>query len=155
MTEVSDEMVEHFFDGDDRHLPQDVKAMSLKLALDRGGQTTPVCSYDIDRAKEIITGEVNEIARLQRALTAALAVAPKPRVRKLEWQPYPGEMGENGARFVAYPSIGHQYIVTLLGKPGDRWLTSIGSSHDDLDGAKAAAQADYTARILAALEDGQ
>jgi hypothetical protein len=90
---------------------------------------------------------------MRAALTAALAVAPKPRVKALEWQPYPGKMGESGARFIAYTPIGSQYIVTMLGLRGERWLTSIGSSHDDLAKAKAAAQADFERRIISALED--
>jgi hypothetical protein len=63
----------HFFEPEHLNEDQRVLALALKLALDRGGQTTPVGHYDIDRAREIVTGEVNEIARLSGLLNAAEA----------------------------------------------------------------------------------
>lgn len=64
-------MTDHFFDGDDQHLDPVIKERALALALKRGGQTTPVSSYDIDYAREIVTGEVNEVAKLRERLTDA------------------------------------------------------------------------------------
>ncbi len=52
----------------------DVLAKAAELAWDRAGGTHPLSSYDIDMAHEIITGEVNEIARLQRELATAHAM---------------------------------------------------------------------------------
>ena len=65
------------FDPCDRRTPS-VEQLAYELACERGGQTTPLCSYDLDRAEEIITGRKNlsaENARLRnriRELEAAL-----------------------------------------------------------------------------------
>ena len=62
------EEVEHFFGFEHDNEPEEVRAMALKLAVERGGQTCPVCDYDVVRAKELISGEVREIDRLRREL---------------------------------------------------------------------------------------
>ncbi|MGB1425608.1 MAG: hypothetical protein ACPG6T_03925 [Paracoccaceae bacterium] len=69
MTKQSElvEGVGYFFAESDKSEAQDVLDLALKLALERGGQTLPVSSYDIDMAKEKITGIVNETARLEKA----------------------------------------------------------------------------------------
>jgi hypothetical protein len=45
---------------------QVVEEMAAFLAWDRGGQTHPLCSYDLDRAEEMVTGEVNLRAENER-----------------------------------------------------------------------------------------
>lgn len=57
-------------DACDRRAPE-VEAMAARLAHERGGQTHPLSSYDLDRAEEIVTGEVNlraENDRLRKLL---------------------------------------------------------------------------------------
>jgi len=65
----------HYFDPEHRGEDPRILSLALKLALDRCGQTTPVGDYDIDRAREIVTGEVNEIRRLREQLKSAEARA--------------------------------------------------------------------------------
>lgn len=129
MTEVSDEMVE----------------AATKELLAHG-----------EFSANMANNEPNAREAARAAITAALAARPKVRVRKLEWAPSFDEMGANGMRYTARSLVG-LYIVTteIHGQLGARWLTSFGSYHDTLDAAKAAAQANYERRILAALEDGQ
>lgn len=75
-------LAEPFFDYEHENEPDDVRALAIKLAEDRGGQTVPVSDYDVCRAREIITGEVKEIDRLRRELAKAhaaiRALEPKP-----------------------------------------------------------------------------
>lgn len=71
---ITAELVEHFFEPEDtaRERPS-VLARALSLAVERGGQTCPVSSYDITRAREQITSEVKETDRVKRELTASQA----------------------------------------------------------------------------------
>ena len=63
----------HWFDCEHKNEPDEVRALAIKLAVDRGGQTCPVSDYDVVRAREIVTGEIKEIDRLRRELASALA----------------------------------------------------------------------------------
>lgn len=73
---------EFFFDPEDRNEEPRVLDLALKMALDRGGQTTPVSDFDITNARERITGEAREIDLLRRenaelrATIARLSKAP-------------------------------------------------------------------------------
>lgn len=61
----------------DRRAPA-VEQIAYELAWERGGQTIPLCSYDLDRAEEIVTGQKNlraENARLRQRI-AELEAAP-------------------------------------------------------------------------------
>lgn len=58
----------------DRDELPEVLELAGKLAWQRGGQTHPICSYDIDIARETITGEVNEIARLRSEVASLRAM---------------------------------------------------------------------------------
>lgn len=101
-----------------------------------------------------------EITRLRAALDERLVASVKP----LSWHPYPNEhfAGPNVA--VADAIFSHRYQVqrdpwaltymaflhpTLPITSSTLWWESKG--HKDLEAAKAAAQADYTARILSAI----
>lgn len=70
--------VEHFFDFEHDEEPEDVRALALKLAIARGGQTCPVSDYDVIRAREQITGEVKEIDRLRRENAELRRALPAP-----------------------------------------------------------------------------
>lgn len=63
--------VEHFFDLEHSDVPDAVRSVALKLAVERGGQTCPVSDYDVRRAREIVTGEVAEVDRLRGELKSA------------------------------------------------------------------------------------
>jgi hypothetical protein len=62
----------------DRRAPE-VEQLAYEMAFDRGGQTIPLSSYDLDIAEEVITGRKNlraenvrlrrRVAELERALT--------------------------------------------------------------------------------------
>jgi DNA repair exonuclease SbcCD ATPase subunit len=65
--------VEYFFDWEHDNEPDNIRALALKLAIERGGQTCPVCEYDFVYAREIVTGEVKEIDRLRRELSSKTA----------------------------------------------------------------------------------
>jgi hypothetical protein len=61
----------------DRRSPA-VEERAAALAWERGGQTTPLSSYDLDRAEEEITGEVNLRAENAR-LRSRKSVPPLPK----------------------------------------------------------------------------
>lgn len=68
----------------DRRAPA-VEKLAADLAWDRGGQTMPLCDYDLDRAEEIVTGRQNlraENVRLKARIaeleTALRTLSPNP-----------------------------------------------------------------------------
>lgn len=91
-------------------------------------------------------GTRDEAADAIEALTAALAVAPKPRVRNLEWAPFGDGMFTAKAPPIGTYAMEDGYLPLKLNGH------TIGR-YESVAEAKAAAQADYEARILAALED--
>nr|WP_029924462.1 hypothetical protein [Ochrobactrum sp. UNC390CL2Tsu3S39] len=87
-------------------------------------------------------------------LTAALPRLPQwVSVKKLEWTAAPNEAGRDGLWFIAIDLLGkkHEVIKSFNGQKGEGW-TYGREWFSDLEVAKAAAQADYSARILSALE---
>jgi hypothetical protein len=78
------EPVEHFFDPADGVLSDAIRSTALRLAVERGGQTCPVSSYDISRAKELVTGEVNEINRLKSTVSTLTRQLEEARGNALE-----------------------------------------------------------------------
>jgi len=89
------------------------------------------------------------------ALAAALAVAPKPRVRKLEWKE--GGFGDFTAETIAGTyEVGFDdgWWAQLRDGMGWEWVPEQDPrSYHGPYAAQAAAQADYEQRILSALED--
>ncbi len=85
------------------------------------------------------------------ALTAALPHLPGVGVKKLEWRKYRNGDAEAvtpfGEIYTAY--VNGYWRITRNGKAG-KFIKATGG--DDVDAAKAGAQADYEARILSALE---
>lgn len=87
------------------------------------------------------------------AVLAALSAIPAVRVKALEWS-------EGPFLFVAETTIGSYYLEDQgRNWAGDRyWLTSglikVALKFPTLEAAKAAAQADYEARVLSAIEPG-
>ncbi len=58
-----------------------VEQLAADLAWDRGGQTHPLSSYDLDRAEEIVTCEKNlraENARLRKRIAELERASPHP-----------------------------------------------------------------------------
>lgn len=102
------------------------------------------------------TVSINETASsLARAmLTVALPFLPvQGAVKKLEWRKYRNGDAEAVTPFVeiytAY--VNGYWRITRNGKAG-KFIKATGG--DDVEAAKAAAQADYSARILSAIETG-
>ncbi|WP_266030351.1 hypothetical protein [Brucella intermedia] len=85
------------------------------------------------------------------ALTAALPHLPGVGVKKLEWRKYRNGDAEAvtpfGEIYTAY--VNGYWRITRNGKAG-KFIKATGG--EDVDAAKAGAQADYSARILSALE---
>ncbi|GAA5664935.1 hypothetical protein Brsp07_03434 [Brucella sp. NBRC 14130] len=85
------------------------------------------------------------------ALTAALPHLPGVGVKKLEWRKYRNGDAEAvtpfGEIYTAY--VNGYWRITRNGKAG-KFIKATGC--EDVDAAKAGAQADYSARILSALE---
>jgi hypothetical protein len=75
----------------------------------------------------------------------------KVRVKQLEWYNGPGAIG--GIQFEGVATVGNNYLVTRLSHPqhGDEWYV-LDRLYPSLTAAKAAAQADYEARIMSAIE---
>lgn len=73
ITDERPDGVEYFFGWEHENEPDNIRALALKLAIERGGQTCPVCEYDFIHAREIVTGEVKEIDRLRRELASSKA----------------------------------------------------------------------------------
>jgi len=82
---------------------------------------------------------------VERALTAAVPHLAAVRVKKLEWHG-PDYEDEYWASW-----LGGRYTIQANTDDG-RWLSGVGGNFQSVDAAKAAAQADYEARILSALE---
>ena len=62
-------------------VPRAVIELAIGMACDRGGQTTPVSSYDIRRARDQMAADVSETAALRAELAAVkaeLAALRKP-----------------------------------------------------------------------------
>lgn len=83
---------------------------------------------------------------MRAALSAALSVETRAKVKPLEWT------AEDNGEFIAVSAVGWYHI----GFPARSWNLTMPSGEvpsfgDDLEAAKAAAQADYSARILSAL----
>lgn len=80
-------------------------------------------------------------------------------VKPLEWHPTTDEMGKNGWCFHGVSAAGPSYVatVTIHGQRGELWEVANVGLYDTIDAAKAAAQADYEARIMSALSisDGE
>lgn len=94
-------------------------------------------------------------------MTASLSLAPQVKVRDLEWVGSFGKTcgkvagyrvlyNENGASW-GFKEKGRGFYVELDIGCG----SFISGPHDTLDAAKSAAQADYTARIMSAMEAPQ
>lgn len=73
-----------------------------------------------------------------------------PKVKPLEWRDAPGAMADMQCKGIA--SVGNNYVLTKLwnGQRGAEWCC-LGDMYPTIDAAKAAAQADYEARIMSAL----
>lgn len=74
-----------------------------------------------------------------------------PKVRLLEWRNAPRAMADMQCEGIA--AVGNNYVLTKLWheQRGAEWCC-LGYMYPTLEAAKAAAQADYEARILSALE---
>jgi hypothetical protein len=137
-------------------------ALSNKVfGRDHHGGETPVCDV---RGWGYLTGKggglgLDDLAAIevQKRTGETIAFAlnsradlPAPvRVKDLVWFDYGTAQHPNSQGSVAEASDA-TYRVSLI---GDRWHgTWTAETFDTLEAAKAAAQADYTARILAALE---
>lgn len=76
---------------------------------------------------------------------ADLVPAPSVTVKPLEWEDHEGQSYAIGA--------GAEYLVELSHN-GSWYYEDVAGPFDSLDAAKAAAQADYEARIMAAIQIG-
>jgi hypothetical protein len=93
----------------------------------------------------------NDTKRMRSAISAALAVAPKSRVKALAWRVFCGNSGNSEAvtpfgRYVIQIEDAGWALYPFNEGPMD-W------GYSTREAAKAAAQADYERRILSALED--
>jgi len=90
------------------------------------------------------------IERIARAILAESEREMKVRVKELEWYNGPGAMAD--IQFEGVATVGNNYLVTRLSHPqhGDEWYV-LDRLYPSLTAAKAAAQADYEARIMSAL----
>lgn len=99
------------------------------------------------------TGDASSLKRdMRAALTAALPFLPvQVAVKKLEWRKYRNGDAETvtpfGEIYTAY--VNGYWRITRNGKAG-KFIKATGG--DDVEAAKASAQADYSTRILSALE---
>jgi hypothetical protein len=116
-----------------------------------------------DEARERTNAAIEDYNDSLAALTAALAVAPKPRVRKLEWHEVTTARSaedptqEPTGDYEALSPVGTYYVQMYFGTDSYGWNVMLDhndvADKDDPEDAKAAAQADYERRILSALED--
>jgi hypothetical protein len=100
---------------------------------------------------------------MRAAISAALAVSPKPRVRKLEWEEVTtARIAEDPTLeptgdYEALSPVGIYYVQMYFGTDSYGWNVMLDyndvADKDDPEDAKAAAQADYERRVLSALED--
>jgi len=90
---------------------------------------------------------IDGIVNVREALTAALAVAPGVEVKPLEWKDveFPDGMGSKATE----PHSAWYFVNPHNGG----WRIHFGTeeTYPTLEAAKAAAQVDYTARIMSAL----
>ena len=93
-------------------------------------------------------------SEVKEILTAALAVAPGVKVNPLEWEYKERSVGT----YIAKDDRGDMYWINQSFGSDSYYFTTIRRADeetlydaDDLDAAKSAAQADYTARIMSAL----
>lgn len=95
-----------------------------------------------------LVNESSEIALNVEQIIAALP-ARGVGVKQLQWKQAGGDI-KAGDGFSAWPDL-LGAPITIYRKHDGWWLSSDCKTHPTLDAAKAAAQADYEARILAAL----
>lgn len=90
------------------------------------------------------------IERIARAILAERGRAARVRVKELEWYNGHGAMAD--IQFEGVATVGNNYLVTRLSHPqhGDEWYV-LDRLYPSPAAAKAAAQADYEARIMSAL----
>ena len=81
------------------------------------------------------------------------AALPSPAIKPLVWRPHPGDI--HAVEIWSSSDIGGPYCIEHRSHADvyDLWLpeATTADRHDTLDAAKAAAQADYEARIRSAL----
>ena len=85
--------------------------------------------------------------KAEQIITAAFAAMPGPAVKKLEWREAPGQMAHTSEPFPYFKYVivdDDRGVDWSIG--GDGW-----NPVENVEAAKAAAQADYEARILSAL----
>lgn len=67
------EGIDYFFEQSQFDELPEVRALAVKIAFARGGQTMPIAECDIDEAREQITGEVNRIRKLEATIATLTA----------------------------------------------------------------------------------